>query len=142
MPKDSAAFCKHRMAGLLALASFAVLAPLSRARGQKTAPTLPRTGGSISSGSSTVPRSASGNGVPFGDVPESENDLRLENLRNRAREADRQKRMVDDANRLVVLAARYRASISEHGSVTAEDTRLLLEMEKLARSVKDRMRGM
>lgn len=142
MPQDAAALHVHRASGSIALLMCAVLAMPMGAPGQKTAPTIPRGGGAIGSGSSSVPRSANGNGVPFGDVPESENDARLETLRNHARETERQKRMVDDANRLVVLAARYRASISEHGSATVEDTRLLLEMEKLARSVKDRMRGM
>ncbi len=96
-----------------------------------------RTGGGL--GQSSNP----GSGILLpGSDPAPETDGRLENSRARAREQDRQKRMVDDANRLVALTARYRASVSEHGSATAEDTRMLLEMEKLARAVKDRMRGM
>ena len=79
---------------------------------------------------------------PYSAYPGTDIDQRLEDSRTRAREADRQKRMVEDANRLVTLAARYRASVSEHGSPTTEDARLLVDMEKLARSVKERMKGM
>ncbi len=102
----------------------------------------------------SVPRSSSGNigSGPAGAQNSSlnptfssvdpERDARLEHLRDYTRAAERQKRMVDDANRLVALTTRYRASVSEHGKETAEDARLLLDIEKLARSVKDRMRGM
>lgn len=59
----------------------------------------------------------------------------------RAREKDRQKRMVDAANRLVELTAQYRKQVGAHGEATAEDQKLLFEIEKLARDVKDRMKG-
>ena len=50
--------------------------------------------------------------------------------------------MVDDANRLVLLTAQYREALQKHGTPTPEDAKLLAEMERLARSVKDRMSGM
>lgn len=78
---------------------------------------------------------------PFGE-DRAALDQKLEHSRERARELDRQKRMVDDANRLLALAVQYRTQVQEHGSATPEDERILAEMEKLARSVKDRMRGM
>lgn len=86
----------------------------------------------------TVP---GGKNDPFGD-DRAALDERMEHSRERARQADRQKRMVDDANRLLALAVQYRTEVQTHGSPTPEDERLLAEMEKLARSVKDRMRGM
>ena len=78
---------------------------------------------------------------PFGD-DRAALDQRLEISREHARELARQKRMVDDANRLLALAVQYRTQVQQHGSATPEDEKLLAEMEKLARSVKDRMRGM
>lgn len=89
--------------------------------------------------SQTAPPGA--NHDPFGD-DRAAIDEKLQHSRERAREADRQKRMVDDANRLLALALQYRTQVQKHGSATPEDERLLAEMEKLARSVKDRMRGM
>ncbi len=111
--------------------------------GQKNTPVAPPSGGTGVHTTTSQPTSntTSANYGGYGVTPESEQDLWRENSFHRARETERQKRMVDDANRLVVLAARYRAGVSEHGSPTAEDARLLQDMEKLARSVKDRMRG-
>lgn len=87
----------------------------------------------IQSQSPTIPR------FP-GDIEEP--DLFRENSRQRTRELERQRRIVDDANRLVKLTAQYRNDVEHHGAVTAEDQKLLLQIEKLAREVKDRMRGM
>lgn len=60
----------------------------------------------------------------------------------RGRAADRQRRIVDDANRLVALTAQYRKALDAHGTPTDDDQKLLVQIEKLARDVKDRMRGM
>ena len=60
----------------------------------------------------------------------------------KSRATDRQRRIVDDANRLVSLTAQYRKSLEAHGTPTDEDQKLLAQIEKLARDVKDRMRGM
>ncbi len=76
-----------------------------------------------------------------GDLSPDEDPAR-ENSRQRAREKERQKRIVDDANRLVQLTAQYRTAVEQHGSVTADDQKLLMQIERLAREVKDRMRGM
>lgn len=59
-----------------------------------------------------------------------------------SRAGERQRRIVDDANRLVELTVQYRHAVDEHGTVTADDQKLLTQIEKLAREVKDRMRGM
>ena len=60
----------------------------------------------------------------------------------RIRAKEQQKRIVEDANRLVALTARYRQALIGHGTPTVEDQKLLTEVEKLARSVKDRMNGL
>lgn len=89
--------------------------------------------------SQTAPPGA--NSDPFRDE-HTAIDEKLQHSRERAREVDRQKRMVDDANRLLALALQFQTQVQKHGSATPEDERLLADMEKLARSVKDRMRGM
>ena len=58
------------------------------------------------------------------------------------RSAERQRRIVDDANRLVALTAQYRKSLEAHATPNQDDQKLLMQIEKLARDVKDRMRGM
>lgn len=60
----------------------------------------------------------------------------------RSRERERQRRIVDDANRLVELTSRYRKALQEHPTATPENQKLLADIEKLAREVKDRMKGM
>ena len=129
----------------LAAAALLALCSVSAAAQKSTSP-APRPSGGISAGSSGTPYGtpSSGSNAPFGansPFPPAYDD-RLENSRAQARAAERQKRMVEDANRLVALTTRYRASVADHGTETIEDARMLLEIEKLARSVKDRMRGM
>lgn len=111
---------------------------------QKTTTAKPPSNTGASGSRPTIGSAPYGANSPYGETDgnTSEMERRLETARERAREVDRQKRMVEDANRLVALAARYRASLTEHEHATPEDARMLLEMEKLARSVKDRMRGM
>lgn len=109
------------------------------AAAQKSTPVLPRPSSPTpSTMQNTTPNVAHS---PF-ELETNESDARMENLRARSRAEDRRKRMVEDANRLVALTARYRAAVEDHGKETPEDARLLLDIEKLARSVKDRMRGM
>ncbi|MFN2975906.1 hypothetical protein [Terriglobus aquaticus] len=73
---------------------------------------------------------------PFRNNPELRERLQ------KGRATERQRRIVDDANRLVVLTAQYRTALAAHGTATADDQKLLIQIEKLAREVKDRMRGM
>lgn len=57
--------------------------------------------------------------------------------------AERQKRLVGDTERLLVLTNQLKASISDSGSetLTPEMLRQMDEIEKLARNVKNRMRN-
>ncbi len=73
---------------------------------------------------------------PLRDNPEMRDRLQ------KGRASDRQRRIVDDANRLVALTAQYRKALDAHGTPTEDDQKLLAQIEKLARDVKDRMRGM
>ncbi len=120
--------------GICALALSAATVSLA----QKTHPAPTRPIGSVGTVGAGVNNSMSTN-APYGfDIPES--DRQGEISRAHARAEERQRRMVEDANRLVVLTERYRESIAQRAA-NAEDAKLLLDIQKLARSVKDRMRG-
>ena len=69
-------------------------------------------------------------------------DPDIEARLGRIRAKEQQKRIVEDANRLVSLTALYRKALEEHGSATEQDGKLLLQIEKLAREVEVRMKGM
>ena len=92
---------------------------------------------------STVPE-VSRPGLPHGDAEDDpfRDNPQLRDRLQRGRAADRQRRIVDDANRLVALTAQYRKALDAHGTPTDDDQKLLVQIEKLARDVKDRMRGM
>ena len=113
-------------AGMLLLFGTAVLhAQIDASTG--TNPGLSRPG---------MPHSGNEEDGPFRDNPELRERLQ------KGRAADRQRRIVDDANRLVALTAQYRTALEAHGNPTGDDQKLLAQIEKLAREVKDRMRGM
>jgi hypothetical protein len=116
------------------------LSAATLAGAQKVHPAPTRPIGSVGTTGTSTNNNPPGAYSPYGtDIPEA--DQRGEILREHARAEERQRRMVEDANRLVVLTERYRASISEQRGSNAEDAKLLLDIQKLARSVKDRMRG-
>lgn len=113
----------------LALCALVALAPLTlRAQIGNAPPSIPDGGPNFSPGRPDED--------PLREHPE------LRERMERSRAADRQRRIVDDANRLVALTAQYRRSVADHGTPTGEDGKLLVQIEKLARDLKDRMRGM
>lgn len=59
------------------------------------------------------------------------------------RNDDRQRQMVSDADKLVELAAQLKEEVSKGGNKASQDDvgRKAEEIEKLAKSVKDRMKG-
>ena len=94
--------------------------------------------------------SPSGNGAvvqnipgprPFGVGGGIENDPVLGAKRIRAMNADRQKSMVSDADKLVKLARQLDAEIASNttDALTPEELRKVAEIEKLARNVKAKM---
>ncbi len=93
-------------------------------------------------GGFSIPPSQSRNDSRLPGDPGWGPDQAHEHFLRKTREVERQRRIVDDASRLVKLTAQYRSDVERHGAVTAEDEKLLLQIEKLAREVKDRMRGM
>ena len=64
---------------------------------------------------------------------------KTERAREQARNLDRQRRMVFEANRLLLLVAEVKESVARTGTPSPEDTKKLEEIQKLARSVKMRM---
>ena len=72
--------------------------------------------------------------IPQGPTPQDERLLRALN-------ADRQKSMVADANKLLRLAKELNAEISrtKPDSLTLDQLRKMAEIEKLARNVKEKM---
>jgi len=58
----------------------------------------------------------------------------------RAREVELHKKMVSDADRLVLLCRQLEENLKVHKVPNADDLRALQDIEKLARGVKDRMR--
>jgi len=81
-------------------------------------------------------------GIPMGSTDEGALDLDPSVIRRReeARKLDRKKRMVDSANRLLVLSQQLQADLKGR-EATPEDQRKLDEIAKLARQVKDQMRN-
>jgi hypothetical protein len=67
----------------------------------------------------------------------------LEAQQVRSRNLDRQKRMTADSERLLSLATQLKQTMGsgEKGAVSPDAARKAEEIEKLAKSVRDRMKG-
>jgi hypothetical protein len=87
----------------------------------------------------------SGMNMPTGDgrgIPGMDPLPRMEEQQARSRNSERQKRLVADTNRLLALIADLKRQIEQGGDGQSVDvTKKAEEIEKLARSVKDRMKG-
>jgi hypothetical protein len=79
---------------------------------------------------------SSGSGSNTGSGRHTGGDARMQNT-------ERQKRLVNDTERLVSLTNQLKAAIASSGAeaLTPEMLRQMDEIEKLARSVKNRMRN-
>jgi len=77
------------------------------------------------------------------DDPFSANDPRLKERAEKMRNDDRQKKLVSDTEKLLSLANELKADVdkSDKNTLSMDVIRKADEIEKLARSVKDRMRG-
>ncbi len=78
-------------------------------------------------------------GYPSNDIPSTDPVLREKQVR--ALNEQRQKQLVSDTEKLLELARELNASIgaSPDASVTADQLRTIERIERLARSVKDKM---
>ena len=68
---------------------------------------------------------------------------RMEEQREMARNAERQKKLVDDTNKLLQMATELKASVdkSNKDTLSIEVIKKATEIERLAHSVKERMKG-
>jgi len=86
--------------------------------------------------------SATGNTAPFGNNTPDLDQTRMMHNMLKQRNTARQKEIVDDTNRLLDLAKQLKAAVDKTGqnelSINVVNT--ASEMEKLAKSVKEKMR--
>ncbi len=70
-------------------------------------------------------------------------DARMENQRARMRNDDRQKKIVEDTEKLLSLASQLKEEVDKSDKNTLSITviKKAEEIEKLAKSVKERMKG-
>ncbi len=87
-------------------------------------------------GSATPLFPPSGSDDPYRNTSFVQRRLLL--ARQAAEQARRQKRVVDDTDRLLALSTEYRNRVRDHGTPTADDARLLDDIRKLAKSVRER----
>jgi hypothetical protein len=68
---------------------------------------------------------------------------RMQEQQAKSRNSDRQRRLVEDTDRLLSLAADLKQQMGTSGkdAMSADMVRKAEEIEKLAKSVKDRMKG-
>ena len=100
-----------------------IVASFGTISAQTSIPNLPNTGGPLTGGRTERD--------PFREKTEKDREL--------ARNVDRQRRMVFEANRLLLLVSEVKESVARTGTLSPEDTKKLEEIQKLARSVKMRM---
>lgn len=81
------------------------------------------------------------NPMPTDPVPNSDYDPIMAERQRAALNAERQKEMVSDTNKLLKLARElnYEVAASGTSNLTPDDLHRLAEIEKLARSVKEKM---
>jgi hypothetical protein len=82
---------------------------------------------------------------PFGQAPEPNDPMQRQRLEKmeKARNADRQKHLVQDAQKLLALAKDLKDEVdkSNEDTLSVDVVKKAGEIEKLAKSVKDRMRN-
>lgn len=82
---------------------------------------------------------------PFGNEPDARDPMQRQRMAKmeKARQADRQKELVRDTEKLLTLAQELKAEVdkSNKDTLSIDVVKKAAEIEKLAKSVKDRMRG-
>jgi hypothetical protein len=115
---------------LLLTAACATLPARAQAAPDRVGPVIPGT------------TSAAGNATPFGNNSPDIDQARMMHNMLKQRNSARQKEIVDDTNRLLDLAKQLKEAVDKTGqnelSINVVNT--ASEMEKLAKSVKEKMR--
>ena len=82
---------------------------------------------------------------PFGEPPNANDPLQHQRLEKmeKARNSDRQKQLVEDTDKLLSLAKELKEEVdkSNKDTLSVDVVKKAAEIEKLAKNVKDRMRG-
>ena len=82
---------------------------------------------------------------PFGEPPEPNDPMQRQRLEKmeKARNADRQKHLVEDTDKLLALAKELKEEVDKSNvdTLSIDVVKKAGEIEKLAKSVKDRMRN-
>jgi hypothetical protein len=82
---------------------------------------------------------------PFGETPNPNDPMQRQRLEKmeKARNADRQKQLQRDTDKLLTLAKELKDEVdkSNKDTLSVDVVKKAAEIEKLAKSVKDRMRG-
>ena len=127
---------------VLAVSAPAVLAQMGGGLDPMGMPgTGAQTGGSRSGRGQQIPQPQQPQ--PIIPDPGSPNDSRLERDQAKARSADRQKQIVADTQKLVTLANELNAAVekSNKDTLSLDVIRKADEIEKLAKSVREKMKG-
>jgi hypothetical protein len=76
-------------------------------------------------------------------APPDEQTVKMEDEQAKMRNTERQKKLVEDTAKLLVLANELKAAVdkSDKNTLSLEVVRKADEIEKLAHSVKERMKG-
>ena len=77
------------------------------------------------------------------DQPHDESRARLEEQLSKSRNSERQRRLIDDTNKLLSLATELKTDVdkTDKNTLSVDVIKKADEIEKLARSVKDRMKS-
>jgi hypothetical protein len=82
---------------------------------------------------------------PFGESPNPNDPMQRQRLEKmeKARNSDRQQQLVKDTDKLLALAKELKEDVSksDKDTLSVDVVKKAAEIEKLAKSVKDRMRG-
>jgi hypothetical protein len=93
----------------------------------------------------TVPAPPFGGAPPFGESPNPTDPMQRQRLEKmeKARNVDRQKQLEKDTDKLLSLAKELKEEVdkSNADTLSVDVVKKAAEIEKLAKSVKDRMRG-
>jgi len=129
-----------RMLRTLAISGFLSLGTLAGWAQKTSSGSTIQTSSHQTAGNGNVTGTGNGSSVIGSDIDSIPSPF--QDMTRQKRNDERQRRLVSDTQRLLVLANQLKAEVAASGaeSMTPEMLRQVDEIEKLARSVKDKMR--
>ena len=117
-------------------------------RGAATALTMLMGMALLAQGQVGSPSQQGGDRAPFNplagrDRDHDENNVRMQQQQARSRNSDRQKKLLEDTNKLLSLATELKTDVdkTDKNTLSLDVIKKADEIEKLAHSVKERMKG-